>query len=133
MKGKDLKEILRQEGINLSELAQLLGFSNDQRLHSALKAEDVKSGLIEQIAKATNRNVGYFYNELPVATAEANSVAVSENDNEVSLISERFLSLLEKKDEQIDRKDTQLGKRDEQIDRLLTIVEDMSRRKEAQP
>lgn len=133
MKGKDLKDFLRQEGINLAELAQQLGFSNDQRLHSALKAEDVKSGLIEQIAKATNKSVGYFYNENPTATAETNSVAVSGNDNEVSLISERFLSLLEKKDEQIERKDTQLGKRDEQIDRLLTIVEDMSRRKEAQP
>lgn len=54
MSGKELKKILAAEGINLSELAHMLGFANDQRLHSALKAEDVKSGLIELIARATN-------------------------------------------------------------------------------
>ena len=55
MSGKELKEILREEGVNLSELAKKLGFDNDQRLHSALKAEDVKSGLLEAIAKAIDK------------------------------------------------------------------------------
>ena len=87
MNGKELKAILKEEGINLSELAKKLGFDNDQRLHSALKADDVKSGLIEAIAKATNDN----------------SVAVSGTGNSVNAISERFISLLEKKDEQMDR------------------------------
>ena len=35
MSGKELKEILREEGVNLAELAKKLGFDNDQRLHSA--------------------------------------------------------------------------------------------------
>lgn len=60
MSRKELKEILREEGINLAELAKKLGFDNDQRLHSALKAEDVKSGLLEAIAKATNRKAFVF-------------------------------------------------------------------------
>lgn len=101
MSGKDLKEILGEAGINLSELARQLGFANDQRLHSALKAEDVKSGLIEQIAKATNKSIGFFYKDLPGAMV--GSVAVQGNNNDVTLISERFISLLEKKDEQMDR------------------------------
>lgn len=71
MSGKELKEILAAEGINLSELAKKLGFANDQRLHSALRADDVKSGLIESIAKATNKSVGYFYKETTSSTVES--------------------------------------------------------------
>ena len=63
MSGKQLKEILSSDGVNLSELAKKLGFANDQRLHSALKAADVKSGLLEAIAGATNKSVGYYYND----------------------------------------------------------------------
>lgn len=102
MSGKELKEILNSEGVNLAELAKKLGFANDQRLHSALKAEDVKSGLIESIAKATNKSIGFFYGETG-AVATENSVAVSGDGNSVTTISERFISLLEKKDEQMDR------------------------------
>lgn len=104
MSGKELKEILASEGINLSELARLLGFANDQRLHSALKAEDVKSGLIEAIAKATNKNICFFYQgDAHKAIASDNGVAVSGDGNSITTISERFISLLEKKDEQMDR------------------------------
>lgn len=103
MSGKELKEILAAEGINLSELARLLGFANDQRLHSALKAEDVKSGLIESIARVTNKSIGFFYKDSLGALAMDNGVAVSGDENSITTISERFISLLEKKDEQMDR------------------------------
>lgn len=102
MNGKELKAILKEEGINLSDLAKKLGFDNDQRLHSALKADDVKSGLIEAIAKATNKSVGYFYKDSNTIASD-NSVAISGTGNSVNAISERFISLLEKKDEQMDR------------------------------
>lgn len=81
MSGKELKEILAAEGINLSELARLLGFANDQRLHSALKAEDVKSGLIESIARVTNKSIGFFYKDMIGAVALDNGVAVSGDGN----------------------------------------------------
>lgn len=103
MSGKELKDILLAEGITLSELSRLLGYSNDQRLHSALKAEDVKSGLIESIAKVTNKSVCFFYKDRLGALATDNAVAVSGDGNSVTNISERFISLLEKKDEQMDR------------------------------
>lgn len=102
MSGKELKEILAAEGINLSELARDLGYANDQRLHSALKAEDVKSGLIESIARVTNKSIGFFYKERLGALA-MDGVAVSGDGNSITTISERFISLLEKKDEQMDR------------------------------
>lgn len=111
MSGKELKDILEREGVILSELARLLGFANDQRLHSALKAEDVKSGLIEQIAKATNKSVSFFYKDRMGVVAEKNSVSVSGDGNSITTISERFISLLEKKDEQMDRLITMLEKK----------------------
>ena len=116
MSGKELKEILREEGINLADLAKRLGFENDQRLHSALKAEDVKSGLIEAIAKATNRSVCFFYRNISGAIATDNNVAVSGDGNSVNAISERFINLLENKDKQI-------AKKDEQMDRLIGLLE----------
>lgn len=116
MSGKELKEILRKEGVNLADLAKKLGFENDQRLHSALKAEDVKSGLIEAIAKATNKSVCFFYKDISGAIATDNSVAVSGDGNSVNAISERFINLLEAKDRQIAQKD-------EQMDRLLRLLE----------
>ena len=63
MKGVDVKEKLKKEGFKLKDIAQNLGFANDQRLHSALKSDNVSSGLLENIAKATNKTVGWFYNE----------------------------------------------------------------------
>lgn len=102
MKGQKIKEILRAEGIALSEVAALLGFDNDQRLHSALKSDDVKSGLIEDIARVTNRSVGFFYG-LPI---KINESGMQDSDNSTynsTEIAVRFIGLLEKKDEQIDR------------------------------
>lgn len=108
MKGSELKKILQQEGVNLSDLAKKMGFESDQRLHSALKAEDVKSGLIEKIANATNKSVGHFY-QTNIAIATNNSIAFNKvNENETNS-NDRFIALLEKKDEQIDR--------------LITIIE----------
>lgn len=112
MSGEELKEILKQEGFVLSELARLLGYDSDQRLHSALRAKDVSSGLIEKIARATNKSVCMFYPDSAKAVANDNSIAVSGNGNQISAISEKFIGLLEKKDEQIDR--------------LLTVIENFN-------
>lgn len=61
MTGQKIKDILRSEGITIADVARMLGHNGDQRLHSALKSEDVKSGLIEDIARVTNKSVCYFY------------------------------------------------------------------------
>ncbi len=98
MSGLELKKILSENNITLSELAKMLGYANDQRLHSALKAADVKSGLIEEIAKAINKNVGYFYGD-----SNGNIIAPSGGVNTINSLSEKFIGLLEKKDEQLDR------------------------------
>lgn len=126
MSGKELKEILRANEINLSELANKLGYSSDQRLHSALRADDVKTGLIEAIAKAINKSVGFFYPGIATAIASENSVAVSGDGNSVNAISERFMNLLENKDKQI-------AKKDEQMDRLIGLLEKNAGKPDSNP
>ena len=80
-----------------------MGFSNEQRLHSALKSDDVKSGLIEKIAKATNKSVCFFYPGENNTIATEQGIAISGSQNVVNRNTERFISLLEKKDEQMDK------------------------------
>ena len=65
MDGKSVKEKLRSLGVNLAELATKLGYDNDQRLHSQLKAADVKSGLLEDVARAIGCDVSLFYGAHP--------------------------------------------------------------------
>lgn len=95
MTGQKIKDILRSEGITIADVARMLGHNGDQRLHSALKSEDVKSGLIEDIARVTNKSVCYFY--------EGSGNTVSGDSNQINALSEKFIALLEKKDEQMDR------------------------------
>ena len=105
MTGQKIKELLAAEGISLAELSRLLGYEGDQRLHNALRADNVKIGLLEDIARVTNKSVCFFYPNESGGTANASdsSVAVLGSQNQISTISERFLGLLEKKDQQIDR------------------------------
>lgn len=103
MNGKDLKEKLRSSGVNFSALAEKMGYTTDQNLHSVLGAKDVKSGLIEELSKALDKPIGWFYGEeTGNASACDNGIAVSGDNNTIANISERFIDLLEKKDEQID-------------------------------
>ena len=65
MKGSVLKERLKNEGINLSDLAKRLGYNTDQNLHSVLGAADVKSSLLENISRVLGRPIGWFYDDVP--------------------------------------------------------------------
>lgn len=59
MKGSDLKEILRKEGVVFNQLAEALEMSQ-QNLSAAFTRDDVKSGLLEKIAKVLDKPIGYF-------------------------------------------------------------------------
>lgn len=104
MKGKEVKEILKREGLTIEEVAVAIGYGSSQRLHSALKSDDVKSGLLEKIAKATNKNVCTLYN-----------IEVDNRENEQPSETDRLLELLS-------AKETSLAKAQEHIDKLLNII-----------
>ena len=63
MKGSVLKERLKNEGINLSDLSKRLGYNTDQNLHSVLGAADVKSSLLENISRVLGRPISWFYDD----------------------------------------------------------------------
>lgn len=103
MKGVDIKEKLKKEGFKLKDIAQNLGFANDQRLHSALKSDDVSSGLLENIAKVTNKSVGWFYNEEDSTTAgmdviEAYKMTIDAQRDTIIVLKEKVADLEDKLD-----------------------------------
>lgn len=74
MSGEELKLKLSSYGVNLSQLANSLGYDTDQRLHSNLKAADVKSGLIERIAKVLGKSISEIYGENQPYTHSSQSI-----------------------------------------------------------
>lgn len=121
MKGVDLKDLLRKEGIILSQLAEDLGMSQ-QNLSAAFTRDDVKSGLLEKMSKVLNKPIGFFYGEAfdPVQTA------IGDNNTQVGgdylASNPDVLELLKKKDEQLTLTIKQVSKAQEQMDRVLDMV-----------
>lgn len=71
MKGEEVKLKLKKAGASITEIASLLGMSR-QSLSQALSVKDVKTGLIEDLSKALNVPLSYFYNDSSSQNAVAN-------------------------------------------------------------
>ena len=90
MNGQQVKAKLKKSGFPLSEIASRLGYENDQRLHSQLKSNDVKTGLLEQLCSAIGVSMSFFYpvEDANNAIASGNSaVAVNTNTGSISATS----------------------------------------------
>ncbi len=59
MRGEEVKNILKKNGFVIKEVAAVMG-ETPQNLNSMLNAEDIKTGVLERIAKATNRSLYFF-------------------------------------------------------------------------
>lgn len=70
MSGERLKEILAKYKVSQSEIAKQLGMSH-QSLNQMLSASDIKTGLVERIAKVLNVSISSLYGE----DKEQNAVA----------------------------------------------------------
>lgn len=81
MTGDDLKRLLRATGHSITELAGKLGTSQ-QNLSQALSAKDVKTGLVEDLAKVLGLPVSYFFGE-EVKPAEQKAAEDSDKDREI--------------------------------------------------
>jgi len=62
MKGIEVKKKLRNSGFSLKMVADAMG-ETPQNLNSMLNAQDIKTGIIERIAKAINKNLYFFFDE----------------------------------------------------------------------
>lgn len=60
MRGDQVKKILIESGYVLKDVAEILGES-PQNFQSMLSAVDIKTGVLEKIAKAINKNLYFFF------------------------------------------------------------------------
>jgi hypothetical protein len=121
MTGKHILDLMTQEGYSVNKMAQMIGTSQPN-LSSALKHTDIRTGLLEDIARAMGKPLAFFYGEefgvvaqvsgSSNATAINNSTATAGNDD-------RLLTLLVNKDEQLTLAMKQTSKAQDQMDRIL--------------
>ena len=128
MKGQHLQELMAQEGFSVNKMAQLIGKSQ-QVLASALKHDDIRTGLLEDIAKAMGKPLAFFYGEDYGVTAQvtgSNNATAINNSTATAGNDDRLLTLLVNKDEQLtlamkqtSKAQDQMDKAQQQMDRVL--------------
>ena len=89
MKGEEVKIKLKKAGVSITEIASLLGVSR-QSLSQALSVKDVKTGLIEDLSKALNVPLSYFYDD-----AGSSQYAVANGNKSVAAINSNISSSAE--------------------------------------
>lgn len=95
MKGEDVKKILKANGVTQRDLAEKFG-TTTQNISDRLGKEDITTGFLEGISAATGIPVSTFYpNHWHV-------MAYSQNQDS-PIVPDSVIQLLAKKDEQIDR------------------------------
>lgn len=110
MTGEELKSIIALEGYKLADIAEALGMT-PQNLNSRLKAKVIRKEFLNEIERIIKKDISSIYFQM--ANADNGSTAVAGNGNNVNQETMQFVELLKKKDEQIDR--------------LLTIIENISK------
>lgn len=66
MTGESVKLLLYKKGIKITDLAEKLGESQ-QNTSSFLRAQDIKTGVLERIAEATGISIAEFFGIQPSA------------------------------------------------------------------
>lgn len=128
MTGKYLQDLIVSEGYSVNKMAELIGRSQ-QNLASLLKHEDVRTGLLEDIAKAMGKPLSFFYGEAYGSVTVAgnnNATAINNSTATATANDDRLLTLLVNKDEQLtmamrqtSKAQEQTSKAQEQMDRVL--------------
>lgn len=119
MKGQHIQDLMNQEGYSVNKMAQMLGKSQ-QVLASALKHDDVRTGLLEDIAKAMGKPLSYFYGDTYSVIGNNNATAI--NHSTATASDDRLLALLVAKDEQLTMAMRQTSKAQEQMDKVLEKI-----------
>ena len=116
MDGEKIKRIIKENGFSLVEIAAALGMSK-QNFSMLLKGDNIKSGTMEDIARAMGKPVNFFYTGESSGTAVVNGGTVNGNVNgKVDEGNDAVSALVD-----------QLAIKDRQIDRLLGLLEKSSR------
>ena len=105
----------------MNKMAEMIGRSQ-QNLATVLKHDDVRTGLVEDIAKAMGKPLSFFYGETygPVSQVSGNNnTSVAGNDNTVGAPDSRLIDLLVSKDEQLTMAMKQTSVAQEQMGKLI--------------
>lgn len=119
MRGIELKEKLKTSRYSMAEIAGKMGVS-PQNLNSVFQSEDVKSGVLERLAKALDVPLAYFYGDSFNVSGNNNATAI--NNSIANASDERLLSLLMNKDEQLMMAMKQTSKAQAQMDEVLAMM-----------
>ena len=135
MKGAIIKEILKANNCQMKVVAEKLGTSLSN-LSAGLSKDDVRTGLLEDIAEAAGLPISAFYGEsfgMSLSVQGNNNTQVAGNSNNVSTSDSEILALLRAKDEQLTLAmqqtscaQMQTNKAQEQMDRVLDRLLDKS-------
>lgn len=121
MTGEHLKNLILSEGYSINKISELIGIAQPN-LVSLLKHDDIRTGLVENVAKAMGKPLSFFYGEIYGRVSQVsgnNNTSVAGNDNTVGSPDNRLLDLLTAKDEQLTLAMKQICKAQEQMDRVL--------------
>lgn len=121
MKGSVIKEVLKSNNRQMKIVAEKMGTSLSN-LSAGLSKDDVRTGLLEEIAEASGLPISLFYGETfgPVQSVTGNNnTQVAGNANNVNTGDGAVLELLKMKDEQLLIAMRQTSKAQEQMDRVL--------------
>lgn len=105
MKGEEVKRVLKAAGVTQKDLADKFGVTA-QNISDRLGKDDITTGFLESISEATGIPLATFYPN------HWNVMTYSQNQDS-PIVPESVIQLLAKKDEQIDR--------------LLAIIEKLSK------
>ncbi len=121
MSGEEVRKVIMSFGVPLVNIARAMGITG-QGLNSLLLAKDVKSGTLEELARALGQSVLIFY---PDARID------QRNEHGDNIVADRHGTVSGGADpralmEILERHDRQVEAFQAQIDRLLGIVEQLS-------
>ncbi|MBQ2045316.1 MAG: hypothetical protein II261_10835 [Bacteroidaceae bacterium] len=128
MTGKHVQNLILSEGYSVNQIAKLIGVAQPNLL-SLLKHDDIRTGLLEDIARAMGKPLAFFYGEEYGAVAQvtgSNNATAINNSTATAGNDDRLLTLLVNKDEQLtlamkqtSKAQDQMDKAQQQMDRVL--------------
>lgn len=132
MTGKHVQDLIISEGYSVNQIAKIIGVAQPNLL-SLLRHDDIRTGLLEDIAKAMGKPLSFFYGETygNVSQNSGSNNATAINNSTATTISndDRILSLLLSKDEQLtlamkqtSKAQEQTSKAQSQMDRVLDQI-----------
>lgn len=126
MTGKHVQDLIISEGYSVNQIAKLIGVAQPNLL-SLLRHDDIRTGLLEDIAKAMGKPLSFFYGETygNVSQSSGHNSATAINNSTATATSndDRILSLLISKDEQLTMAMKQTSKAQEQMDKTQSQMD----------